>query len=38
MTKVGYSATEARASVQDCVDRARLEVLARGSNPALELC
>lgn len=38
MTKAGYSAAEARASVQDCVDMARLEVLARGSNPALELC
>jgi hypothetical protein len=37
MTKAGYTVAEAWASVQDCVDMARLEILALGGNPALEL-
>lgn len=37
MTKVGYTVEEAWASVRDCTDMARLELICRGSNPAFDL-
>lgn len=37
MTKAGYTVQEAWASVRDCTDMARLEILCRGSNPSIDL-